>query len=172
MLSNLQMFAPIFSWTTNLHLWNKRQHYSLEHEWSAVWFNTSIRAITVDQPWQPGSITIHSSSLAEYSHVKEIKQKNSFCFISFTWLFSKIYYKRMYLVISLGKNVVSIKIVPNGGWRDGSVVKSTDCSSRGPGFNSQQPHGGSQPSVMGSDALFWYVWREQRCTHILKKNSA
>ena len=30
---------------------------------------------------------------------------------------------------------------------DGSVVKSTDCSSRGPEFNSQQPHGGSQPSV-------------------------
>jgi hypothetical protein len=41
------------------------------------------------------------------------------------------------------------------GWRDGSVVKSTDCSSRGPEFNSQQPHGGSQSSVMGSDALFW-----------------
>jgi hypothetical protein len=36
-------------------------------------------------------------------------------------------------------------------------VKSTDCSSRGPEFNSQQPHGGSQPSVMGSDALFWCV---------------
>jgi hypothetical protein len=34
------------------------------------------------------------------------------------------------------------------------VVKSTDCSSRVPGFNSQQSHGGSQPSVMGSDALF------------------
>jgi hypothetical protein len=31
------------------------------------------------------------------------------------------------------------------GWRDGSEVKSTDCSSRGPEFNSQQPHGGSQP---------------------------
>jgi hypothetical protein len=29
-------------------------------------------------------------------------------------------------------------------WRDGSAVKSTDCSSRGPEFNSQQPHGGSQ----------------------------
>ncbi|EDM16381.1 rCG63686 [Rattus norvegicus] len=43
------------------------------------------------------------------------------------------------------------------GWRDGSEVKSTDCSSRGPEFNSQQPHGGSQPSVMGSDALFWCV---------------
>ena len=29
------------------------------------------------------------------------------------------------------------------------MVKSTDCSSRGPEFNSQQPHGGSQPPVMG-----------------------
>jgi hypothetical protein len=35
------------------------------------------------------------------------------------------------------------------GWRDGLVVKKTGCSSRGPEFNSQQPHGGSQPSVMG-----------------------
>ena len=43
------------------------------------------------------------------------------------------------------------------GWRDGSVVKSTDCSSRGPEFNSQQPHGGSQPSVMESNALFCCV---------------
>jgi hypothetical protein len=42
-------------------------------------------------------------------------------------------------------------------WRDGSAVKSTDCSSRGPEFNSQQPHGGSQPSVMKSDVLFWGV---------------
>jgi hypothetical protein len=31
-------------------------------------------------------------------------------------------------------------------WRDGLAVKSTGCSSRGPEFNSQQPHGGSQPS--------------------------
>ena len=41
-------------------------------------------------------------------------------------------------------------------WRDGSVVKSIDCSSRGPEFNSQHPHGGSQPSLMGSDALFFW----------------
>ncbi|XP_063140065.1 DENN domain-containing protein 1A isoform X23 [Rattus norvegicus] len=33
-------------------------------------------------------------------------------------------------------------------WRDGSSVKSIDCSSRGPEFKSQQPHGDSQPSVM------------------------
>jgi hypothetical protein len=26
------------------------------------------------------------------------------------------------------------------GWRDGSVMKSTGCSSRGPGFNSQHAH--------------------------------
>jgi hypothetical protein len=40
------------------------------------------------------------------------------------------------------------------GWRDGSAVKSTDCSSRGPEFNSQQPHGDMQPSALGFDALF------------------
>jgi hypothetical protein len=34
------------------------------------------------------------------------------------------------------------------------VVKRTDCSSEGPEFKSQQPHGGSQPSVMKSDSLF------------------
>jgi hypothetical protein len=43
------------------------------------------------------------------------------------------------------------------GWRDGSVVKSTDYSSRGLEFNSQHLHGGSQPSVMRSDAFFWCV---------------
>lgn len=35
-----------------------------------------------------------------------------------------------------------------GCWRD---VKSTSCSSGGPEFNSQQPHGGSQPSIIRSD---------------------
>jgi hypothetical protein len=40
------------------------------------------------------------------------------------------------------------------GWKDGSVVKSSDCSSRDPEFNSQQPHGGLQTSVMGFDASF------------------
>jgi hypothetical protein len=43
------------------------------------------------------------------------------------------------------------------GWRNGSAVKSIDCSSEGPEFKSQQPHGGSQPSIMRSDALFWCV---------------
>jgi hypothetical protein len=37
-------------------------------------------------------------------------------------------------------------------------------------FNSHQLHGGSQSSVMGSDALTWYVWREQQCTHIQQIN--
>jgi hypothetical protein len=40
------------------------------------------------------------------------------------------------------------------GWQDGSVGKSSDCSSEGPEFKSQQPHGGSQPPIMRSDALF------------------
>jgi hypothetical protein len=58
------------------------------------------------------------------------------------------------------------------GWRDGSAVKSTDCSCKGPEFKSQQPHGGSQPSVMRSDALFWCVWRQLQCTHIHKINDS
>ena len=54
------------------------------------------------------------------------------------------------------------------GWRDGSVVKT---SSRGPEFNSLQLHGGSQPSVMGYDVLFWCVWRQWQCTHINKQTN-
>ena len=38
--------------------------------------------------------------------------------------------------------------------------------SQGPEFNSQQPHGGLQPSVVVSHALFWCVWRQQRCTRV------
>jgi hypothetical protein len=49
---------------------------------------------------------------------------------------------------------INLKIEKAGGWRDDSAVKSTDCSSRGPEFNSQQDYGGSQPFVMESDALF------------------
>jgi hypothetical protein len=41
------------------------------------------------------------------------------------------------------------------GWRHGSVDKSTDCSTKDPEFKSQQPHGGSQPSLIRSDTLFW-----------------
>jgi hypothetical protein len=44
-----------------------------------------------------------------------------------------------------------------GGWREGSAIKSTGCSSRGPEFNSQQLHGGSQPYITVSDVLFWHV---------------
>jgi hypothetical protein len=35
-------------------------------------------------------------------------------------------------------------------------------------INSQQPHGGSQPSVKGSDALFWCVSGQLQCTHTPK----
>jgi hypothetical protein len=36
-------------------------------------------------------------------------------------------------------------------------VRAPDCSSEGPEFKSQQPQGGSQPSVTKYDALFWSV---------------
>ena len=40
---------------------------------------------------------------------------------------------------------------------NGSTVKSTVCSSTGLEFNSQKPHGGSQPSILKSNALFWHA---------------
>jgi hypothetical protein len=44
------------------------------------------------------------------------------------------------------------------GWRDGSVIKSTGCSSRGQRFDSQHPHGSLQSSLTpvpgDSSALF------------------
>jgi len=73
--------------------------------------------------------------------------------------------KEKYLEFSANKNLSnSVKLLLNIvfkyevisfslGWRDGSVVKSTDCSSRGPEFQSQQPHGVSQPSVMKCSLL-------------------
>ena len=66
---------------------------------------------------------------------------------------------------------VSVKL-RSGDWRDGSVVKSTGYSSRGPEFDSQQPHGASRPSVMGSDALFWHPGTQicRESTHLHKIN--
>ena len=52
-----------------------------------------------------------------------------------------------------------IKIYCMGGWRDGSEIKNTDCSFRGPEFYSQQPHGGSQSSIMRSCVLLLYADR-------------
>lgn len=34
-----------------------------------------------------------------------------------------------------------------GGWRDGSAIRSTCCSCRTPGSDSQHLHGGSQPPI-------------------------
>ncbi|ERE75120.1 IQ domain-containing protein H [Cricetulus griseus] len=58
------------------------------------------------------------------------------------------------LVAPVHENIHS-PVTPKWGWRDGSEVKSTGCFSRGPEFNSQQPHDGSKPSIMRSGALFW-----------------
>ena len=64
---------------------------------------------------------------------------------------------------------IRIVLGARGGWRDGSAVKSIDCSSRGPEFNSQQPHGGSQPSVVESDAFFSGVSEDSLLLYIKNK---
>jgi len=56
------------------------------------------------------------------------------------------------------------------GWRDGSVVKNTDCSYKGPEFKSQQPHGDSQPSVIGSSGVSEDSYNLQLLTYINKSN--
>jgi hypothetical protein len=48
----------------------------------------------------------------------------------------------------------SFKKYHNRGWREGSEVKSINCSFRGPKFNSQKPHGSSEPSMMKSSVPF------------------
>jgi hypothetical protein len=59
-----------------------------------------------------------------------------------------------------------------GGWRDGSAIKSIDYSSRGSEFNSQQPHGGSQPFVMGSDAFCSAgIHADRALTHMHKQTN-
>jgi hypothetical protein len=52
------------------------------------------------------------------------------------------------------------------------VVKSTGCPSKGSEFNSQQPHGGSQASIMGFDALFWHTGLHVDRVHIHNINKS
>jgi hypothetical protein len=58
------------------------------------------------------------------------------------------------------------------GLEDGSVVKSTGCSSSFPEFNSQQPSGGSQPSVMKSNALLATVYSYNKINKSLKNKQS
>jgi hypothetical protein len=70
---------------------------------------------------------------------------------------------------SLSRVYYTILVIQNIRNRAGEMaqwVGAPDCSSEGPEFKSQQPHGGSQPSVMRSDSLFWSVWGQLQCTYI------
>jgi hypothetical protein len=65
---------------------------------------------------------------------------------SLLWVLFLIH--NVYLIVS------GVVVAVSGDKRDCSVFKSTNQC---PEFNSQQPHGGSQPSVMGFDVLFSYI---------------
>jgi hypothetical protein len=58
------------------------------------------------------------------------------------------------------ESTLSIEQIPSLkirlGWGDGLAGKSTDCSSEGPEFKSQQLQGGSQPPVMRYDSVLMY----------------
>jgi hypothetical protein len=53
--------------------------------------------------------------------------------------------------------LVLLKKSETGAGEMAQWVRASDCSPEGQEFKSQQPHGGSQPSVTRSDALFWSV---------------
>jgi hypothetical protein len=73
------------------------------------------------------------------------------------------------MVLKLVRDLLNMafKMLKLGGWRDGSTIKSTDCSSRGPRFclETQQPHGRLQISVMESDSLVWLALRQYTHTY-------
>jgi len=71
------------------------------------------------------------------------------------WLFSFL------LFISVLK--LYVKTMPLG-CRDGSVVESTDCSSRGPEFKSQHPYGNSQLPIMPRSDTITRLFLESRAT--------
>jgi hypothetical protein len=71
--------------------------------------------------------------------------------------FSKTREEKMEDIFAQKEVIVSSIENLKAGWRDGSAIKSTNCSSEGPEFKSQQPLGSLQPSIMISDALFWDV---------------
>jgi hypothetical protein len=57
-------------------------------------------------------------------------------------------FNQNHIKYSVGKAVIGMNL------RAGEMaeqVRALTALSRGPEFNSQKPHGGSQPSVMGSD---------------------
>jgi hypothetical protein len=58
---------------------------------------------------------------------------------------------------SISTHFLSLEKNMEGAGEMAQWVRAPDCSSEGPEFKSQQPHGGSQPSVTRSDSLFWCV---------------
>jgi hypothetical protein len=83
------------------------------------------------------------------------------CWPSSRWIFppQKIWIRDL----DLKRSKIKVGI---GGWRDGSAGKSTEYSTKGSEFKSQQPHGGLQPPVIRPKALFWWIRSQLQCTYV------
>lgn len=77
-----------------------------------------------------------------HHHLKKFKYKDIKKNPKFHYL--KIKYDEHFNFLPLN---VCNKNVNSGSWRDGLMVKSTNCPSRRPEFNAQQSHGSSHSSV-------------------------
>lgn len=84
--------------------------------------------------------------------------------VPYSWAGSPALGCFVFLIYIWLKHVLSLCF---GGWRNGSVVKSTRCSSRKPRFNSQHLRGGSQLSVTPVCSyltLYWHVQHTHKLT--------
>ena len=121
-----------------------------------------------------GAFGSHSSGLSSYIRAPTLFLVALLYDIVISWQVSSIFWCRghgegiAYWLAPSGMLILHPYRTQDRSWRYDSVVKRTDYSSRVLEFNSQQPHGGSQPSVMGSDALFWCVWKQLQCTDMYK----
>jgi hypothetical protein len=136
------------------------------------WATLSSYTEPHSHPWATPSSTqphphplIHTLTPEPYPHtLSHIHTPRAILLASFSFVLKR---QNIYLVIK----TIWLKR-KHQGWRDGSAVKSTDCSSRGPELNSQQPQGGSEPSVMGIQCHLLLCLKTVTVTHIHEINMA
>ena len=106
--------------------------------------------------WKPNSGPLWDSKYSQPEYIVNVC--NCFILKLLCWcIFGLFSFSWALLGISFSRKGCSLKQLSSKveeGWWDGSMIKSTGCSSREPGFNSQHLHDGSQPPVI---TISWYL---------------
>ena len=146
--------SPLFR--SFLYLFKYLSPYILEPNWKRIW-KIKFFSLCCNGYFCFHLVIYHLKLVGHFvlthgmNDLTDCRSHRKYTAILLEWASSN---KHIYILCEHLYSLFCLKDVM-AGWRDGSVVKSTDCSSKGPEFNSQQPHGRPQPSVMRSSALFW-----------------